>query len=78
MPPLVLRQRTPKLVAPTPVNVHVWFGAPRMVRFDAVALAPKQLNGTFEFAPNGFAVIVLLPDATLSAVELMPHAPLQE
>ena len=78
MPPLVLRQRIPKLVWLSPVSVQTWFGAPRMVRLDAVALEPEQLNGTLEFAPNVFAVIVLFPGVTVSVAELIPHAPLHE
>ena len=80
MPPLVLRHCTPKDVSDSPVSVHVWPGCPRMMRLLLVEVAfwPRHENCTLLLAPNGFAVIELLPEATVSAVVDIPHAPLHE
>ena len=55
-------------------------GCPRMVRLllDDDALAPVQLKDTFEFVPNGFAVMLLLPDTAERPTVAIPHVPLHE
>jgi hypothetical protein len=76
----VFVQDKPNDVAPKPESEHVWPGAPRIVRLLPVEVAPEptQLKLTLGFAPKLLAVIVLLPGATESPVEAMPHVPLHE
>jgi hypothetical protein len=78
VPPLLFWQKMVNPVILVDVSVLRWPGSPRMIRFVLceVAVDPEQLNITFMFAPNGFAVIVPLPLVTLSPVAVIPHVPL--
>jgi hypothetical protein len=67
----------PKEEPPEPDSVHVCPGSPRIVRFVLVdeALDPEQLKPALGFAPNGLAVMPLLPGVTEIVVDPMPHDP---
>ena len=70
----------PKAVCDCALSVQVCPGWPRMIRLLLIEVAPwfKHENCALLLAPNGAAVIVVLPEVTLSPVELIPHAPPHE